>query len=262
MGNVIMGNEVKPESLPAIFDICRTRVMNAENVSDDEIVQSPVLKFKERERLATYGFLRRQQYVQYKMPPDDIIYTICIFLQLMDEWNDSMTHIHIQINRNTIVKDHKGVGYCHAFGKDTIAFGQYKFWDFQIITPERMGQAPDYPDIILGIIDENDIEPCLPDFTSYGSYGIGLSLRENKLFHNGESTTFNQWYMNSVYVTNGDFIRMELDLRNGKYGVLRYIVGMDISTKMTFEKIDINRKYKLCVALMDGKHGLKLVNGI
>eukprot|EP01084_Bolivina_argentea_P262117 443187_1 len=251
-----MGNDIGSEVVPALTLLKNTEF---ENDANDEIIQSHIGKLKQRERLATYGFLRQYQ---HEMPPEDIIYTICIFLQLMDEWNDSMTHIHIQINRNTIVKDHKGVGYCHAFGKDTIAFGQYKFWDFQIITPERMGQAPDYPDIILGIIDENDIEPCLPDFTSYGSYGIGLSLRENKLFHNGESTTFNQWYMNSVYVTNGDFIRMELDLRNGKYGVLRYIVGMDISTKMTFEKIDINRKYKLCVALMDGKHGLKLVNGI
>eukprot|EP01084_Bolivina_argentea_P262115 443182_1 len=256
-----MGNDIGSEVVPALTLLKNTEF---ENDANDEIVQSPIGKLKQRERLATYGFLRQYQ---HEMPPEDIIYTICIFLQLMDEWNDSVTHIYVKIDGNTIShSDHGmgqiGMGYIHAYGTDIVSFGESKFWDFQIITPIYNSS----PAIILGIIDENDIEINIPDFTAYNCYGFGLSLRNYKVCHNGQLTYFP--YMDSVYVTNGDFIRMELDLRNGKYGILRYIVGMDIDRKVgrnqytAFDNIDINRKYKLCVALLVGQHGLKLVNGV
>ena len=223
---------------------------------------------QEKKTMIVYGYIRSD--IGYSYPPSEIAIEMMEWIYLYDSWDKLYTNPKIKISDNypmndnghhIISTDKTFSDWFHAFGSFIVSKGNKEHWTLKLTdyyTSERM----------IGIIDNKYLSKQkikkLIDFTNTECFGYGLSITSHYLYHINKSKYFKGFQQN-VKFKKDSIITMELDLTQKKYGILRYYKGKYDQTQchkiknIAYDDIDINRKYRLCVALNCIQDGFTLI---
>ena len=228
----------------------------------------------EDRQLVSAGFARQI----HISPPIDIVRYLSEWIAVMDEWDTTKCHPKIVISREDLL-DAKGrpfvenahciervdLGYTHwyhSYGKEVVEKGQKQQWTFQFRSCKDEASVS-----IIGIIDEEHIDPLLDNFCLKEEYGgYGLETWNNTFVHS--SKMFISSAMGTSWFCEHAVLRMELDMTS-KEGepVLSFCMcnrnGV-IQNKVVWDEahIDADRRYRLCVSLYHNKSKIALIPSV
>lgn len=213
-----------------------------------------------RELLAS-GFIRRLPLIP--LIPTAIIKLFSLWINLLDKWDVTNTHDGLQVVEKYLRIDGDGITkqqyecvkrtanhdykWYHSFGTDIVNNGEKKTWKLQLNT---INSPYKYLVSLIGIIDHKDIDKNIIDFTNNDVFGYGLATANKSLYHQNDSHDF-KYLMAYTVGRDKNILTMELDLTKETNGTLSYYIdGVDNQySNVAFKDIDVNRGYRLTVAL-------------
>ena len=214
--------------------------------------------FKE---LLLFGFIRRF----YKfLIPHDVIKELDKWAILLDQWDEEYTDFHIEISQNNhrIIRYHKISSWkrysCHAIGTYIVQPGDTVYWDL------KLNSSLQGIKMKIGIIDCQEAQLGIHDFTEFNQFGYGLSTIDSVIYHKGKEFAYHSHYN----WTEGCVIRVELNMSDIKKGTLCYFIrknGKENKDKVddleciAYFDID-SRNYKLCVSLLGDLNQVELIH--
>ena len=218
-----------------------------------------------KERLAS-GFIRELDDDDICSIPIDLIKFISEWINLLDKWDRYNTNLkclqicnkYLRIDGDSITKEsyncvqrktRKDCKWHHSFGTDIICRGERKKW--ALCLKKGKGSPYSYMVSMIGIIDDRYVNKNIKDFTNCDVFGYGLSTANKNVYHQDESHQFH--HLGEYTFSKLNFVQIELDLatNNKKGGILSFSIdGIDNKcSKIAFNNVDLNRNYRLAVAL-------------
>ena len=149
------------------------------------------------------------------------------------------------------------------YGTDIIEKGMKKKWTFQFLKT-----ALDFAVSYIGIIDNEYIQTAdfnknYSNLTGSNCGGYALATANRLLYNNGSQKAYA--YMGGHEFEVGTLLTMELDMTctSSKHAILAYFINDDetvLEKNIAWNDIDIDRKYRLCVALYRSQSQIALIH--
>ena len=207
-----------------------------------------------------YGFMRDYcKSIHKELPTDDLIHLFAEWLSLMDRWDKSHCHQKAEVVSDLKVTQSSDVSFATCVGEYVVKKGEKQIWKLKISGGDGLA----------GIVDDEIISDYerIGDFTNEQNEGYGINIHGGTRY--GDAHPWVQSLGAFRYAQQFDFsmtydsvvFEMELDMTQEENtdailkftyyhktkGNINQIRTDGEYTNICFDKIDINKRYRLAV---------------